>query len=91
MKKQITSVSLSQNAKMMAALYLVMSIPMAAVFALFVVNTGQAVGAIATLVIFPLVYCAVAYVGMLLAAWFYNLVAKRVGGFEFTTAEVKQG
>jgi hypothetical protein len=91
MKKQITSVSLSQNAKMMAALYLAMSVPMAAVFALFIANTGQSGQAVAALVIFPLVYGAVAYVGTLLGAWFYNLVAKRVGGFEFTTAEVSNG
>jgi hypothetical protein len=91
MKKQITRVSLSQNAKMMAAIYLVTSVPLAAIFALTAALSGRAGEALLILFVVPLVYSGLGYLGTLFAAWFYNVVAKRVGGFEFTTAEVKHG
>jgi len=79
---------LSQNAKMLAALYLAMSLPIVAVFAVFFALSGQVVSAVAVLVVFPAVYAGTAFIGTLIAAWFYNAVAARVGGFEFTTKEV---
>ena len=40
------------------------------------------------LVVFPVVYAGTAFLGTLIATWFYNVVAARVGGFEFTTKKV---
>jgi len=40
--------------------------------------------------IVPLLYAMGAYLGTAISAWIYNFVAKRVGGFEFTTAEVAE-
>ncbi|MFC4929778.1 hypothetical protein [Massilia sp. GCM10023247] len=88
MKKQISCVSLSQNAKMVAALYLAVSLPIVALFAIFFAVSGQAMMAGAVLVVFPVVYAGTAFLGTLVGAWFYNLVAARVGGFEFTTKEI---
>jgi len=41
MKKQITSVSLGQNARMAAALYVVVSLPIVLVLAAFLALSGQ--------------------------------------------------
>lgn len=91
MKKQITSVSLGQNAKMAAALYVVISLPIMLVFAAILAISGQAGQALVVLVATPVVYAGVAALGTLIGGWLYNVVAARVGGFEFTTAEVKAG
>jgi hypothetical protein len=88
MKKQISRVSLVQNAKLIAALYLVLSLPMVAVMMLLVMFGGQIGFAAIMLVLFPLAYAGCGFVFTLVGAWLYNLVAARVGGFEYTTAEI---
>jgi len=35
----------------------------------------------------PLLYTLFGFVFTLVGAWVYNLIAARIGGFEFTTAE----
>ena len=87
MKKQIVRVSLVQNAKLMAALYLVLGIPMMLLTVLPMLMQGGPVSWW-LLVLMPIAYCAFGFVFTLLGAWVYNLVAARVGGFEFTTAEI---
>lgn len=89
MKKQIQRVSPMQNAKMMAALYLVMSLPVLAILGAFAAATGQAGFTAVMLVAFPLGYALGGFLFTLIGAWLYNLVAALVGGFEFTTREVK--
>lgn len=89
MKKRINSVSLVQNAKMMAALYLVLSLPMLAIMALAGGVMSQAAMSLVAMIVFVVAYVASGFVFTLIGAWIYNLVASMVGGFEFTTAEVK--
>ncbi|MDN4058955.1 hypothetical protein QPK31_12060 [Massilia sp. YIM B02769] len=88
MKKQVVSVSILQNAKVMAALYLVLSIP----FTLLMIIPalmGQGAGvSVAMLILMPVLYTLMGFVFTLVGAWVYNVVAARVGGFEFTTVEV---
>lgn len=91
MKKQIQRVSVVQNAKMMAALYLVLSLPMVAVFLAFQSVPGMGGVSVVGIIVFPLAYAASGFVFTLIGAWIYNLVASMVGGFEFTTREVKAG
>ena len=88
MKKQIQRVSPMQNAKMMAALYLVMSLPVLGMLWGFAAATGQAGVTGVMLVAFPLGYALGGFIFTLIAAWLYNLVASVVGGFEFTTKEI---
>jgi hypothetical protein len=93
MKKQIVQISIVQSAKVAAALYLVTSVPILAALALFtsILSTqvpGGAVVGVAILVAVPALYGFCAFVGAVIAAAIYNLVAARIGGFEFTTAEV---
>ena len=88
MKKQIVNVSMFQTAKVAAALYFVISVPFLAIMAvgmMFSRSPGMGIG---MLVIFPLLYALFGFVFTLIGAWVYNLVAARIGGIEFTTAEV---
>jgi hypothetical protein len=89
MKKQIVRVSPLQSAKVMAALYFVMSIP----FVLFMLAMPMPAGSMPTWVVIamPLFYIVFGFLFSLLGAWIYNLVAGVVGGFEYTTREVAGG
>ncbi len=71
----------------MAFIYLLTSIPIVLVMAV-VASLGSAGASLSILILMPLLYMGGGFLGTLLAAWIYNLVAARVGGFEFMTAEV---
>ncbi|XYJ11868.1 hypothetical protein ACSUZJ_07715 [Telluria sp. B2] len=88
MKKQVVSVSILQNAKVMGALYLVISIPLTLFMTIPTLLTQGAGVSILAMILMPLLYTAFGFVFTLFGAWVYNLIAARVGGFEFTTAEV---
>lgn len=90
MKKQVVSVSILQNAKVMAALYLVISLPFTLLMIIpALMGQGQGAGfSLAMLVLMPLLYTLIGFVFTLVGAWVYNQIAARIGGFEFTTAEV---
>lgn len=88
MKKQIVQVSVVQSAKVMAAVYLVTAIPVVVLAGLFMSSFMPAGAGIAMLIMMPLAYAVGAFIGAAFGAWIYNLVAARIGGFEFTTAEV---
>jgi hypothetical protein len=45
---------------------------------------GAMIGA-GAIIVFPLVYACLGFVGSLIAAWLYNIVAGMVGGIEFET------
>lgn len=88
MKKQIVNVSIVQNAKVMAALYFVISLPMALITMIPMMSQGRAGFSLMMLVLMPVLYTLMGFVFTLIGAWVYNLIASRVGGFEFTTSEV---
>lgn len=88
MKKQVVSVSILQNAKVMAALYLVISIPLTLFMTIPALLTQGAGLSLMAAILMPLLYTAFGFVFTLFGAWVYNLIAARIGGFEFTTAEV---
>ncbi|MDQ2818873.1 MAG: hypothetical protein M3Y65_00450 [Pseudomonadota bacterium] len=89
MKKQIIRVSPFQNAKVMAVLYLVLSIPFALMMMLM--PTGAGMMSWWLLILMPVLYLVIGFIFTLIGSWVYNLVAGQVGGFEFTTAEVPAG
>ena len=91
MKKQIKRVSLVQNAKVVAAIYLVLSLPILALTLAFGGLMNQAGASLAAMAAFVVVYVLSGFVFTLIGGWIYNLVASKVGGFEFTTAEVTSG
>lgn len=77
-----------QSAKVMAAVYLVTAIPVVVLAGLFMSSFMPAGASIAMLIMMPVAYAIGAFIGAAFGAWIYNLVAARIGGFEFTTAEV---
>jgi hypothetical protein len=87
-KKQVVSVSILQNAKVMAALYLVISLPLTLFMSIPALLAQGAGVSIMAMLLMPLLYTAFGFVFTLVGAWVYNLIAARIGGFEFTTAEV---
>jgi hypothetical protein len=88
MKKQIVQVSMLQSAKVAAGLYFVISIPIVLLMAAVMALLGQGGISLGLLVVFPLLHMVFGFLFALLAGWIYNMVAVRIGGFEFMTAEV---
>lgn len=88
MKIRIKHVSVAQCAKMIAGIYFVISLPIVACVLLTAMAAGKASIGTGGLIILPFVYAFASYLGGLLTAWVYNLVAGRIGGFEYTTAEI---
>ena len=87
MKIQIVNVSVTQSAKVLAVLYMVMSIPIVVVMAAVGMLGGGSAAMFAVLLA-PLIYGVLAFLGAGLAAWLYNVVAKWVGGLEYSTKEM---
>jgi hypothetical protein len=91
MKKQIKSVSLVQNAKVVAAIYLVLSLPILVLTLAFGSLMNQGGASLGMMLFVAVAYVVFGFIFTLIGGWVYNLVAGVVGGFEFTTAEVSNG
>jgi uncharacterized membrane protein YvlD (DUF360 family) len=91
MKKRIERVSLLQNAKVVAVLYLLLSLPVLVIMWGAAAVTGHGLMSGVALVVFPLAYALAGFLFTLIGAWLYNVVASLVGGFEFTTKEISAG
>jgi hypothetical protein len=89
MKKQVVNVSAMQAAKVSAVLYFVCSLPLLLLVAVPVLSGQHAFPAV-FLILMPVLYAVIGFVATLIVAWIYNLVAARIGGFEFTTVEVAE-
>ena len=88
MKQQIIHVGKLQAAKVAAVLYLILSIPLAAVMVFAPKNGGTALGW-GVFFLVMVVYVLAGAVFSFLGAWLYNGVARLVGGIEFTVVEVE--
>jgi hypothetical protein len=86
MKTQIVHVSKLQSAKVMAALYFVISIPLLLFMMAPSLVTHQPIPW-GTLWWMPLMYTAMGFIFSFLGAWVYNGIAGLIGGIEFTLAE----
>jgi len=92
MKKQILSISPFQTAKVMAVLYLIMSLPFVLLMAVtFSFAPGPKPPMAGMLIFMPVFYTVFGFIFTLIGAWIYNLVARWVGGIEFTTSESGHG
>lgn len=87
MKKRIVNISVRQSANVVGALYLVVTFPIMLIGVLYGLGTGKGLGAFVLLSL-SVGYAIVGDIGAAFFVWLYNFVAKRVGGFEYTTAEV---
>ena len=88
MKQQIIHVGKLQAAKVAAVLYLIQSVPLAAIMMFAPANGGGAFGW-GMFFILVVGYVLVGAVFSFLGAWLYNGVARLVGGIEFTVVEVE--
>jgi hypothetical protein len=86
MKTQIVHISKLQTSKVMAVLYLVVSLPLMLFAVLPTLITHQPIqwGAIWWM---PLAYAIFGFIFTFLGAWIYNGVAGWIGGIEFTIAQ----
>jgi len=99
MKKRLTNVSPLKLGITLAVIYGIMSlvflVPFFLIFSV-IGAVGARTGAHALPVIFsgvfviflPVIYAALGFIGGVIAAFIYNIVAKWTGGVEFTTEEV---
>lgn len=92
MNVQIVRISLFQTAKVIAALYFVVTCIAVALYgvALLVSPALRGQTSLVAVVVSPLLYALFAFVFTFIAAWLYNQVAKVVGGIEYTTAEARR-
>jgi hypothetical protein len=90
MKKQILNIAPLQTAKIMAALWFVISLPFLLLMGLMMFTMpGEARAAFGGMMLFmPVFYAISGFLFTLIGAWIYNMLAKRMGGIEYTSIEV---
>ena len=90
MKKRISNVDVFQTGKVLAVLYFCIGlifVPILLLIALFGHGQSFIVGVI-TAIFTPVLYAFIGFVGGLIVALIYNLVAGWTGGLEFTVTDV---
>jgi hypothetical protein len=91
MRKRITRVAPFQLGKVFAVLYAIFSVPIALIMGIAAsfAPQGQSMS-LAMIVALPLFYVIFGFLGMALAAWLYNVVARWTGGIEYVTQEMSE-
>ena len=89
MKKQILSFSPLQTAKVFAVLYFVMSIPLIGFMAISFALSPAPAPRTGFLVLLPFFYLIFGFIFTAIGALIYNLVAKWVGGIEYTSSVIE--
>lgn len=89
MKKQISRITPIQTAKVMALLYFAISLPMIALMSLFYSFMPGPRAPIGMMFILPFLYAIFGFIFTVFGAWIYNLIARWVGGIEFTVSEIE--
>jgi hypothetical protein len=78
------------NAKLAAVIYLVLSVPMVAIMAVPMMLSGMPGPGIGMLILMPVFYVIFGFIFTAVGAWVYNLIAGKIGGFEYTTSETAE-
>lgn len=90
MKKQISSISPFQTAKVIALLYFAISFPIFVLTSLFfLIIPGTKAPMMVPMLVLPFIYLVVGFVFTAIGAWVYNHIVKWVGGIEFTTSDIE--
>ena len=92
MKKRLTRVTPLRAGVVLGILYGLLGLIAAPFFLLAAIlgaktSGAMAVGGIAFAVLIPVLYAVAGFIGGIIAAFFYNLVAKWTGGLEFEVSE----
>lgn len=94
MKKQLTYIAPLRAGIVLAMLYGILSLILVPIFLVAAVlgskagGAGSAVFSIGFAIVLPVLYAAVGFLGGLIAAALYNLIAKWTGGFEFEVRDI---
>ena len=90
MKKQILSIAPLQTAKVMAALWFVISLPFLFFMGVMMFTMpGEAKAAFGGMMLFmPVFYAISGFLFTLIGAWIYNMLANWMGGIEYISIEV---
>jgi hypothetical protein len=94
MKKQLTNISPLRAGIVLGVLYGLLGlifVPFFLLLALFGAKSGgpfAAFGGVFFAVLFPVIYAVAGFIGGIIAAAVYNLVAKWTGGLEFEVRDV---
>jgi hypothetical protein len=91
MKKQITSISTVQTAKVAAIMYFVVGIVGCAFLLLSALLTpaNRSASNLFIAILTPFIYAFIGFIVVFVGSWVYNQIAKRFGGIEFTVTEVR--
>jgi hypothetical protein len=91
MPTQIVNVCKLQTAKVMAVMYLVISLPIAFFMQvpLFFGKHEPGDGTLWLMWLIPVFYTVFGFVFTFVGAWIYNGVASKIGGIQFTVADVE--
>lgn len=90
MKKQIISFAPFQTAKVMALLYLLISLPFVVLISIAMSFAPGPRPPIGMMFIFlPILYAVFGFIFTVIGTWIYNFVAKQVGGIEYTTIDTE--
>jgi len=87
MKKQIARISVHQTSKVLAILYVVMSLVFVPVGLVMIINAPQHSMIGWMYLLMPVFYGLFGYLFAAFFCWIYNITAKNVGGVEFTVVE----
>jgi hypothetical protein len=90
MRKQLIRVAPRQTAKVMAVLWFLFTLPFVLLMSLVFMKAHGPKPPVGFVLLMPVFYAVFGYIFTLIGAWLYNVVAKRVGGIEFTTEEVAE-
>lgn len=84
MKKQITHISIHQSSKVLSVFaVLIMTIFAIIPFALYAFIKGSVLLGLMALFLAPIFYGVLFYLLYTISFWFYNFIAKHLGGIEF--------
>lgn len=92
MKKRLTRVTPLRAGVVLGVLYGMIGLVAAPFFLLAALIGGKtsgavAMGGVAFAVLIPVLYAVLGFIGGIIAAFFYNLVAKWTGGLEFEVSD----
>lgn len=82
MKKRISHISVHQTSKVITLLYVVIGLFFIPPGVLIILGGQTAIGIV--YVLMPFIYAILGYPLVAVTCWIYNMIAKGVGGIEFT-------
>ncbi len=84
---EIRSISVMQTAKVVAAIYFIISAVIGLCLAVATLVRGHPGRALLALVGIPIFYGVIAFAFTAIFCWLYNEIARRIGGIEIELAE----